>query len=143
MASRLRANSKIKEVMTRIPEVVSPELPLGDAWTKMRSQGFRQMPVVRDGKLVGLIAERALRLASAYEGSDHMKVQDAMLSHPFTVSQDALILDVCAQMATHRHSCAVIVGAAGEPLGIFTSQDALRELSDLLREEGGESKRAA
>ena len=143
MASRLRANSKIREVMTRIPEVVSPDLSLGDAWAKMRDQGFRQMPVVQDGKLVGLIAERALRLASAYEGSDQMKVQDAMLSHPFTVSQEALILDVCAQMATHRHGSAVIVGNAGEPLGIFTSQDALRELSDLLRTETGESRKAA
>ncbi len=143
MASRLRVYSRIREVMTRVPEVVSPDLPLNDAWAKMRSQGFRQLPVVRDGKLVGLIAERALRLASAYEGSDQMKVQDAMLSHPFTVSQDAMIQSVCAQMATQRNGTALVIGAHGEPLGIFTAQDALRVLSEVLRDEASEGKKAA
>jgi len=135
MSERLKSGSTINQVMTRVPEVVSPELPLNDAWSRMRSERLGHLPVVRNGKLIGLLSERSVRLAASYEGSARMKVTDAMVSEPFVVSPDAPLFEVCAQMATQRIGSVVIVDAGRVPLGIFTAQDALRILSEILGEQ--------
>ena len=143
MSEKVRNFSRITQVMTRIPEVVSPDLGLNDAWGRMRKEGFRHLPVVKEGKLVGLLSDRSLRLAAAYEGSSGMKVADAMVSEPFVVSPDALLFEVCAQMANQRIGSVVIVDSSRSPLGIFTAQDALRILSDILREQQAPAEKAA
>ncbi len=134
MSEISRSFSKVSEVMTRLPEVVSPEVPLNQAWSRMRSENLRHLPVVRDGKLIGVLSDRTLRLASAYEGSMSMKVEDAMVVDPFVVSPEAPLYEVCAQMATHRYGSVIVVDSGRKPLGIFTAQDALRVLSEMLKE---------
>jgi acetoin utilization protein AcuB len=143
MSQRIQNASQIRQVMTRIPEVVSPDAALNDAWGRMRREGFRHLPVVMDGKLVGLLSDRSIRLAAAYEGSARMKVADAMVSEPFVVSPEAPIFEVCAQMATQRIGSVVIVDSGRSPLGIFTAQDALLILSDILRELQTPAEKAA
>lgn len=48
----------IKEIMVRDPISVTPETPTIDAIRVMRKHGIGSLPVVRDGRLVGLITER-------------------------------------------------------------------------------------
>lgn len=58
------------QVMTADPVTASPEIPLGHALHMMHEGGFRHVPVVEDGRPVGMISARdALGLEIvAFEG---------------------------------------------------------------------------
>jgi CBS domain-containing protein len=45
-------------VMTREPLTVTPEATLGHALVLMHERGFRHLPVVRDGRPVGMVCAR-------------------------------------------------------------------------------------
>ena len=51
----------VGERMVRDPVTVSPEETLAAAQTKMHVGGFRQLPVILDEKLVGIITDRDIR----------------------------------------------------------------------------------
>ena len=61
---RLR-DRKVSEVMTRNPVTVSPTSSLAEACREIEDHGFKRLPVVRDGKLVGIIARADLVRALA------------------------------------------------------------------------------
>ena len=48
----------LSEVMTRNPRTVSPDMAFNDALHIMHEGGFRHVPVVRDGRPVGMISCR-------------------------------------------------------------------------------------
>jgi CBS domain-containing protein len=50
--------TRIDEVMTRDPQTVHPDLPFGSALVVMHEGGFRHLPVVEDGRAVGMVSSR-------------------------------------------------------------------------------------
>jgi CBS domain-containing protein len=52
------AATRICDVMTPNPHVVGPDKPFGYALLVMHERGFRHMPVVKDGKVVGIVSAR-------------------------------------------------------------------------------------
>lgn len=48
----------LADVMTRDPQTIAPEKPLGHALHVMYEGGFRHVPVVADGKLIGIVSAR-------------------------------------------------------------------------------------
>ena len=49
---------QLREVMTREPLTAGPETTLGHALVVMHERGIRHLPVVRDGKPVGIVCAR-------------------------------------------------------------------------------------
>ncbi len=52
------AQTRLEKVMTRDPVTIAPEKPFAHALIMMREKGCRHMPVVSDGKLVGVVSLR-------------------------------------------------------------------------------------
>lgn len=50
--------SRLEEVMTRRPETVSTHCPLAEVLEIMISGGFRHLPVMSDGEVVGVVSMR-------------------------------------------------------------------------------------
>ena len=50
--------TSLAEVMTRHPQTVDPDKPLGHALHMMYEGGFRNVPVVENGKPVGMVSAR-------------------------------------------------------------------------------------
>lgn len=50
--------TRLAEVMTRNPKAIHPDKPFPDALQIMREGGFRHVPVVEDGRPVGMISAR-------------------------------------------------------------------------------------
>lgn len=48
----------LAEVMTRDPQTISPDKPLGHALHIMNDSGFRHMPVVKNGVPLGMVSVR-------------------------------------------------------------------------------------
>ena len=49
----------LADVMTPAPDTIDPDKPFGYALLRMHERGFRHLPVVRDGKVVGIISARS------------------------------------------------------------------------------------
>ncbi len=51
--------TRLADVMTPTPDTVDPDQPFGYALLKMHERGFRHLPVVEDGKVVGIVSARS------------------------------------------------------------------------------------
>ena len=51
--------TRLADVMTRKPQTVGPDKPFGYALLVMHEKGFRHLPVVEDGKLIGIVSSRS------------------------------------------------------------------------------------
>ena len=49
----------VGEVMTRSPYTISPDAEFGEALMIMHERGFRHLPVLEDGKPVGMVSARS------------------------------------------------------------------------------------
>lgn len=50
--------TRLSEVMTRTPHAIHPDRPFEDALHLMHVNGFRHVPVVEDGRPVGMVSAR-------------------------------------------------------------------------------------
>ena len=50
--------TRLSDVMTAQPQTITPEKPFGHALLMMYESGFRHVPVVEDGKPVGMVSAR-------------------------------------------------------------------------------------
>jgi len=51
--------TRLADVMTRAPHTVDPDKPFGYALLVMQENGFRHLPVVQDGKVLGIVSSRS------------------------------------------------------------------------------------
>ena len=54
----------VKDWMTKEPVTVSSKTPMFEAQELLKNGGFRRLPVVDDGKLVGIVTDRDFKEAS-------------------------------------------------------------------------------
>jgi PAS domain S-box-containing protein len=64
---------KVRDVMTSPVVTVKPDTSLTEASKILESHGFRRLPVVEDGKLVGIVTETDLWLRMTEETVDNLK----------------------------------------------------------------------
>lgn len=127
--------------MTPNPMVIKKDSLIQEALGLMRKKSIYHLPVVDDtGQVIGLITDRDIKLASAFERSDHMQVSDLMIKKPYTVETVVSLRNVALYMAEHRYGCALVV-RDGQLAGIFTAEDAMRTLGEMLQES--EQEKAA
>jgi CBS domain-containing protein len=51
--------TRLAEVMTPGPDTVDPDKSFGYALLRMHEKGYRHLPVIKDGKVVGIVSERS------------------------------------------------------------------------------------
>lgn len=51
--------TRIAEVMTAAPQTIGADKPFGHALLLMHEKGFRHLPVMEDGRLVGIVSSRS------------------------------------------------------------------------------------
>ncbi|OAQ20434.1 CBS domain protein [Thermosulfurimonas dismutans] len=119
----------IKKVVT-----VSPEDSLEKAVQLMKLHSIRHLPVVEDGRLVGLVTESTIRQYARPEELGK-PLREIMILNPITVSPDTTI-DAAARII-YRHKIGGLPVVEGDRLvGIITITDILEafiELMGLLR----------
>lgn len=122
--------------MTAQPWTIERDATLRDAHALMHAHHIRHLPVLEDGRLVGVVSERDLRLLEATTRVDieTTPVDRAMTEHPFIVTGDTALDEVVAIMSEQKYGSVIVVGREGIE-GIFTSNDACRVLSELLQRE--------
>ena len=51
----------VREWMTKDPLTAEPKMPIKAAWKLMQERRIRHLPVVDEGRLVGIVTDRDLR----------------------------------------------------------------------------------
>ena len=51
--------TRLADVMTHAPHTVDPDKPFGYALLVMQEKGFRHLPVIQDGKPIGIVSSRS------------------------------------------------------------------------------------
>ncbi|WP_026854070.1 CBS and ACT domain-containing protein [Geothrix fermentans] len=124
----------VKEMMRRPVTVVSVEATIGEAYQLLLDRGFRHLPVVDHGRLVGVLTDRDLRLAtSSFSEKPHVAtdpVSAVMSSPPLTADPLDPVEDAARIMREHKIGCLPVVDGQ-ELVGILTGMDLLDALMTL------------
>ena len=116
--------------MTPHPVCIGPRESLAKAGDLMAAGGFRQLPVVDNGNLIGIVTDRDLRPHSGYLDSTH--VDAAMTSSPVVISPSDSV-EVAAKLMIEHKIGAVPVVEYGRTVGIVTTSDLLKALLNLIQ----------
>jgi CBS domain-containing protein len=135
---------KVEEVMTKEPVTVDESDSIGKAVSRMRDQGISRLPVVSDGRVVGLVTlhdvvdevyEPRARMSGKMEGGGEMvkPMKDpvsSMMSRPVVAAspRDTVAAAIDTMLA-RGISCLVVTGPGNRLLGMVTKTDLLRPLA--------------
>lgn len=128
--------TRVATVMTPFPYSVDAREDLRTAHAMMQEHGIRHLPVMREGKLAGIVSEReldvALGLITERDPDVQLPVWAICKRDPYTVDIDEAIADVADAMA-NEHIGSVLVTRKGKLAGIITTVDICRAFAEVMR----------
>jgi acetoin utilization protein AcuB len=134
----------VTDVMTRDPVSISPSETVGQADELMVENGIRQLPVVENRVLIGIITDRDVRsflsgsLLSAAEERERAlgtEVNEVMTADPVTLAPDDELQDAIELLLERKIGGVPVVDEAEGLVGIVTYVDILRCFLTGLQEE--------
>ncbi len=131
----------VREIMMGSPVTLKPDDTLDLANNVISLGRIRHIPVVADGRLVGLLSERDLMGAAANQifglkqksKSALLKsvlIKDVMKRRVVTVGPDTPIKDAAHLMADKKIGCVPVL-SDGSLIGLVTTTDILRYVEEL------------
>jgi len=136
-SNRLEDTMLIKDWMTREPITINDDTSMIKAIHIMKQQRFRRLPVLHQGRLVGVITDRDLKEASPSKATTldvhelyyllgELQVKEIMTRNPITLSMDDTVEHAAQAMLEHTISGMPVLDAHGELVGIITQSDIFR-----------------
>lgn len=123
----------VQKYMTTNPHTIGADQTLTHAHDVLREHKIRHLPVLRGGRLAGIITQRDIALVEGLRDVDPnlILVEDAMNQEIYTVTPDAPLDEVVSEMAAHKYGSAVVMQNS-KVVGIFTAVDVCTTLAELL-----------
>lgn len=121
----------VSEVMTRDLVSVAAGEAMAEVRRVLERTAFHHLPVIDDGRLLGMISVSDLPLSVVLESSPHGRgclARDVMRP-PLTVPPERSLAEAAQQMLERRVGSLAVVAASGQLLGLVTRTDLLRTLA--------------
>jgi CBS domain-containing protein len=141
----MKTNSiKVIDVMSNDPLTVSPSDTVGKAEDLMYENHYRQLPVVENKQLIGIVSDRDIRSflaqSSLLEPEERAralrtKVTNIMTSKPLTVSPDDDVREAIELLIEEKIGGIPVMDESQGLVGIVTYVDVLRFLLNRLEDE--------
>jgi acetoin utilization protein AcuB len=136
----------ISEVMIPKPVTITPDQTIGRAMELMARYDFRRLPIVKEGKLVGIITDRdvrqlagrpTLKLPKTAQDDAYLNlpVDEAMTLNVITIRDNQPVQEAIQVMLKHKISGLPAVDRQGQLTGMLSIQDVLKYCLDLLDRE--------
>jgi CBS domain-containing protein len=137
-------STHVAEIMTKEPFTIEEDQSLGAVLSLIRNEGISHVPIVKDGKLVGMVSifdiiENIFQPRHVQRFGERVGEKVPVLSIPargimvkpvITVLPETKLRDAQAQMHKFNISSLVIV-SKGRPVGIITKRDFLEPLAQM------------
>lgn len=132
----------VKNKMSKPVISISPDMPISDALVLMKKEKIRRAPVVKDGKLVGIVSDKDLLNASPSPVTtlsiwemnyllSKITVSEVMTQNVLTVSEDTAVEQAARIMADNKIGGLPVL-KDGHCVGIITETDLFKVFLDLL-----------
>ncbi len=129
--------------MTPNPTTIESTTTIADASELMRKRKFRRLPVVDNGRLVGIVTDRDLRTVAPSPATTlsifelnyllaKMQVKDIMHKDVITIPVDATIEEAALIMSTRHIGGLVVVGENGSVVGVITETDIFNSFVEIM-----------
>jgi len=138
----------VGERMSRPPVIVGPDLPIHEALALFKRERIRRAPVIKGGKLIGIVSEKDLLNASPSPATtlsiwemnyllSKLTVSEVMTKNVITVTEDMPIEDAARIMADSKIGGLPVVKGT-RVVGIITETDLFKLFLELMgaRERG-------
>ena len=122
----------IKSVMTPFPQALEERAGLAEARKLMKAHGVAHVPVLREGRPIGLVLDRDVQAAMAGDAGPRSKVGDLCRKKAYVVDLTCPLDEVLDTLVKGPSDAALVV-KEGKLVGIFTRTDACRVLGEFLR----------
>ncbi len=117
-------------LVQRRPITIPPDQSIRQAAEKMTSEGVSSLPIVEEGKLLGIVTDRDLRQRCIAAGIDAgEKVSTIMSGDLLTISSDTPAFEALLLMTRHHIHHLPLVDTDGTLRGIVTASDILHQHS--------------
>lgn len=137
--------------MSPNPVTVLPSATIFDAMQIMSSCKIRRLPVVDDGKLVGIVTDRDLKEVSPSSATSlsiyelnyllaKMQVKDIMKKKVVTILQSAVIEEAALLMYNHKIGGLVVVDEKRNVVGVITETDIFKSFIDVMGLQSGKTR---
>jgi len=127
--SRMRCS----EIMTKSVKTATSAMRLCDVAALMRDGDMGAVPVVDNGKLIGIVTDRDIVVRAIADGKDaSASVSEAMTGELFTVGPDDFVFTAVRLMGDKQVRRIPVVNADGELAGIISMADIALETEDEL-----------
>lgn len=128
--------------MSRPVISVSPEMPINDALAMFKKEHIRRAPVIKDGKLAGIVSERDLLNASPSSATtlsiwemnyliSKVKIKNVMTRKVITVNRDTPIEEAARIMADKKIGGMPVVDGE-RVVGMITETDLFKVFLELM-----------
>lgn len=125
LPEKVRSPLTAKDIMSSPVKTISMHLSLEEAGNIMLRYGHTGLPVLEDGKLVGVISRRDVDKARIH-GLEHLPVKGYMTRRVITARPDTPLSELQQLMVKHDIGRLPIVDEKGELVGLVSRSDILR-----------------
>jgi acetoin utilization protein AcuB len=136
---------KVSKHMTTKLVTASPAMSVKDAFLVMSNNQIRHLPVLEEGKLVGIISDRDLRRpkwvdaledwTEYYQINDETTVADVMTKNPEVVHTYDRVEKAIKIVCEHRYGALPVLNKDEELVGILSAYDLLEAFEELMGEK--------
>ncbi|MHB8068613.1 MAG: CBS and ACT domain-containing protein [Desulfobaccales bacterium] len=127
----------VKDWMTKDPVTITDETSMMKAIHMMKERRFRRLPVLHEGKLVGLVTDRDLKEASPSKATTldvhelyyllaELQIKEIMSRNPVSVSPEDTVEHAAQLMLDKTISGLPVVDDSGYLVGIITQSDVFK-----------------
>lgn len=132
----------VKGWMTSDVMTIDEDTSMMKASQIMKENNIRRLPVMRKGKLVGMVTDRDIKEASPSKATtldvhelyyllSELKVKDIMSKTLFTIGPEETVEKAAVKMLEHRISGLPVVNDKGKVVGVITQGDIFKVLVSL------------
>ena len=124
--------TKVHEVMTDRPRVVTPETPVSEAAQLMKNDDIGSLPILDGEQLAGMLTDRDIVIRAVAEGKDPrgMPVREVASRELVTVNADQELSRALVLMAAQQVRRLPVVDDDGRLVGILAQADVAVEAKE-------------
>lgn len=123
---------KVGEWMERELVTIDRNTTIQEAISLMKKHSIRHLPVIEEGRLVGLVTEGDMRQVFVASLIEELGIDDVMIKDPFTVKVDTEIDDAARVIYYNKIGGLPVVDEGQGLLGIITVADIMAAFIELM-----------